>query len=697
MPSVRCRRSVLAVLAVVALAAPPARAADDDPAHDERMSWWREARFGLFIHWGLYAIPAGEWNGDTGHGEWILETARIPVAEYERFAASFDPVRFDADEWVTLAREAGMGYVVITSKHHDGFCLFDSAQTDYDVMSAPFRRDVCAELAEACRRGGLRIGWYHSIMDWHHPDYLPRRSWEARSAEGADFERYVAHLHRQVEELLTKYGEIGVMWFDGEWEPTWTHAHGIALYERCLRLQPSIIVNNRVDKGRGGMAGLTAEGGFRGDFGTPEQEIPSHGLPGVDWETCMTMNEHWGYNRADVRYKSVGALVRTLVDVASKGGNFLLNVGPRADGTFPPEAVERLRGIGRWMTINGEAIHGTAASPFDPLPWGRCTVKRRPGDRRSTIYLHVLDPPADGLLVLPGLDSTPREVRVLGAPGVGGELPSARRVGTDVLVRVPAGFFREAPGLEGACTVVAVECGPLRVHRAPRIEAPVSEFVSAVSVRIEPADDDTAPEIRYTLDGSDPGPSSPRAAGPIVLRDTATVRARLFVDGAPASAAAERLFTRVRPRPADRRDDAGLAPGLACTIYKGEFTVMPDFAALAPAATERAPAAVLPAGYREEYVARRYRGYLRVPVDEAYDLALISDDGARLLIGGALVVDNDGAHVAQERRGTIALAAGLHEITLEWFNRTGEVALEVKIAPAGAELAPVRPEDLKTW
>jgi alpha-L-fucosidase len=679
MPTACCRNTVRAVLAAVALAAPPAQAADDDPVRDERMSWWRDARFGLFIHWGLYAIPAGEHGGDTGHGEWILETARIPVAEYERLAASFDPVRFDADEWVALAREAGMGYVVITSKHHDGFCLFDSAHTEYDVMSTPFRRDVCAELAAACRRGGLRMCWYHSIMDWHHPDYLPRRSWETRSAAGADFERYVTHLHGQVEELLTKYGEIGVMWFDGEWEPTWTHEHGVAMDDHCRRLQPSVIVNNRVDKGRGGMAGLTAEGGFRGDFGTPEQEIPAQGLPGVDWETCMTMNDHWGYNRADLRYKSVGALVRMLVDVASKGGNFLLNVGPRADGTFPPEAIERLRGIGRWMTVNGEAIHGTAASPFDPLPWGRCTVKVGRDGAPSTLYLHVFDPPADGLLVLPGLASDPREARVLGAPGVGGEPPSARRAGTDVHVRVPAGFFRAAPGLEGACTVVAVAvAGAPIVHRAPRIEAPVSAFVRAVSVRVAGPSADA--DVRYTLDGADPGPSSPRAAGPIVLRDTATVRARLFAGGAPASAVAERTFTRVKPRPADRRDAAGLAPGLACAIYRGEFTVMPDFAAMTPAATERAALPALPPGYREEYVARVYRGSLRVPADEAYEFSLVSDD----------------AHVAQERRGTVALAAGLHEITLEWFNRTGEVALELRLGPIGTAPAALRPEDLFT-
>ena len=173
-----------------------------------------------------------------------------------------------------MAKDAGMRYIVITSKHHDGFCLFDSGLTDYDVMSTPFKRDIMAELADACRRAGLRICWYHSIMDWHHPDYLPRRGWESRSADGADYDRFVEYLKGQVRELLTKYGPIGVMWFDGEWESTWTHERGVELYDLCRQIQPDVIVNNRVDKGRQGMQGLTKAGHFAGDFGTPEQEIP---------------------------------------------------------------------------------------------------------------------------------------------------------------------------------------------------------------------------------------------------------------------------------------------------------------------------------------------------------------------------------------------------------------------------------------
>ena len=392
---------------------------------EERMRWWREARFGLFIHWGLYAIPAGEWKGETNYGEWIMHSAVIPIEEYEKLKDQFNPVKFDADLWVRTAKRAGMKYIVITSKHHDGFCLFDSQYTDYDVMSTPFGRDILKELADACARHGLRIGWYHSIMDWHHPDYLPRRPWENRPAEGADFNRYVEHMRNQVRELMTGYGPVGVMWFDGEWEGTWNHEQGLALYALCRELQLDVIVNNRVDKGRSGMAGLTVDDRYAGDFGTPEQEIPATGLPGVDWETCMTMNRHWGYNKHDRDYKSETDLIRKLADIASKGGNFLLNVGPTAEGEFPPESIERLQAIGEWMETNGQAIYSTSASPFADLEWGRCTQKSlKNGNTR--LYLHVFDWPSDGELTVPGIYNRPVQARLL-SDSAAGVLPVFRK------------------------------------------------------------------------------------------------------------------------------------------------------------------------------------------------------------------------------------------------------------------------------
>lgn len=368
----------------------------------DRMDWWRESRFGLFIHWGLYAIPAGEWNGSTNHAEWIRESAQIPVKKYDEFVSQFNPVKFNADEWVTMAKEAGMKYIVITSKHHDGFCLFDSKETDFDIMSTPFKRDILKELSDACVKQGITLCFYHSIMDWHNPDYLPRRKWETdRPATGADYDKYVSYMKNQLNELLANYGKIGVIWFDGEWESTWTHDRGKELYEYLRRMRPDLIINNRVDKGRTDMAGMTKDTIFCGDFGTPEQEIPSMGLPGIDWESCMTMNDHWGYNKNDQNWKSSEDLIRKLIDIASKGGNFLLNIGPTSDGVFPDPSVDRLKDMGSWMKENGESIYGTEASPFQKLEWGRCTQKVQ--GRETILYLHVFDLPEDGKLIVPGL------------------------------------------------------------------------------------------------------------------------------------------------------------------------------------------------------------------------------------------------------------------------------------------------------
>jgi len=378
--------------------------------HNQRMSWWRDARFGLFIHWGLYAIPAGEWEGETNHAEWILTTAQIPVNEYEQFAEKFNPVKFSAEEWVRTAKNAGMKYIVITSKHHDGFCLFDSELTGYDVVDAtPFKRDILKELSDECHKQGIKICFYHSIMDWHHPDYLPRRKWESRSAEGADFNRYVKYMKEQVKELVTHYGEIGVLWFDGEWEETWNKERGDDLYHYVRSLQPSIIINNRVGKGREGMAGTYDPQTSVGDFGTPEQEIPDTGL-GYDWETCMTMNDHWGYNKHDDNWKSEKELIQKLVDIVSKGGNFLLNVGPTAEGVFPEPSKKRLEAIGHWMDVNEKSIYGTTASLFSDLEWGRSTTKS------NKIFFHVFEWPENRILEVPGLKDKAESVYLLENP-----------------------------------------------------------------------------------------------------------------------------------------------------------------------------------------------------------------------------------------------------------------------------------------
>jgi alpha-L-fucosidase len=380
---------------------------------DARMAWWRDARFGMFIHWGAYAVPAGSYHGERipSGGEWIMERAKIPIAEYEKFPREFNPTRFDAERWVKIAKDAGMKYIVITSKHHDGFALFDSNVSKYDLHDAsPFHRDALKELAAAAHREGIKLGFYYSIMDWHHPDAQAPNfpSYNSSTKTNPNFDRYVEeYMKPQLRQLLTEYGDIGVIWFDGEWIPDWTEERGRDLYNFVRSIRPDVLVNNRVGKGRNGMHGITAAGHV-GDFGTPEQEVPPQGLPGMDWESCMTMNDTWGYKSFDDDWKDSKTLMRTLVDVASKGGNLLLNVGPTATGEIPTESVSRLAEMGKWMEVNGESIYGTTASPFPTQPaWGRYTRK---GDK---LYAHVFDWPKGGLLPLTGLTSFPSRAYLL--------------------------------------------------------------------------------------------------------------------------------------------------------------------------------------------------------------------------------------------------------------------------------------------
>lgn len=650
------------------------------PADDERMDWWREARFGLFIHWGLYSTLEGEWNGETRHAEWIRTTARIPVDEYDTLIDRFNPVKFDADEWCRMARAAGMKYVVITSKHHDGFCLFDSEHTDFDVMSTPFKRDIMAELAEAAERHGLKMCWYHSIMDWHHPDYLPRRGWErADRPEGdADFRgRYVPYLRAQVTELLTNYGDIGVMWFDGEWESTWRRDLGKGLYDLCLDLQPDVIVNNRVSTGRGGMGGFTNEDEFGGDFGTPEQEVPHTGLPGVDWESCITMNDRWGWNKHDDNWKSERELIEMLCDIASKGGNLLLNVGPKPDGTFPQESIDRLAAIGRWMDTNGEAIHGTTASPFEDLEWGRCTVRRSPSG--STLYFHVFD--RSGQLRVPGLGSPVLSARLLGG-------------GPVTIDRFPTGIAFTLPEMpdDAIVPVVAIEVeGEPIVYSRPRFNIESDIFVGQTEVRLDPAP--RGVEIRYTTNGSAPGPDSPIADKPILVDRSTMITARMFVEGRPVSDRANVVLRRVEPSAGRRGAVANLPLGLARERYKGTWDRLPNFDALEPDSTDRV-SAIAPDPF-VEHEAWRITGWFNVEKTGVYRFFLMSDDGSRLTIDDEVLIANDGLHGAQEMDNSIALSEGWHPIAVEWFNKTGGAELRVLMGPVGEEPTELSPDRLR--
>ena len=635
--------------------------------HDARMQWWRDARFGLFIHWGLYAVPAGEWKGQTDYGEWIRTSAQIPLEEYDKFTDQFNPVKFDADQWVKMAKDAGMKYIVITSKHHDGFQLFDSKQSTFNVMHTPFKRDVLKELADACRKEGLKMCWYHSIMDWHHPDYLPRREWEKdRSTEGADFNRYFEYMKAQLKELLTNYGDISVLWFDGEWESTWNTKYGKELYNYVRRLQPDIIINNRVGAGRSGMEGFTKEGEFSGDFGTPEQTIPATGLPGVDWETCMTMNDHWGYNKNDKNWKSTKEILQMLADIASKGGNYLLNVGPTAEGVFPPESIERLKAIGEWMKVNGESIYGTKASPFQKLDWGRCT-KKTIENNNTRLYLHLFNWPQDGKLVVPGIFNKVEQAFLLSDKNI--KLETARNEDA-VNIFLPL----QAPDSINSVIVLDV-AGEEDISSPPDIDTTFVQFIDKINVPVKT--DRKNVTIHYTLDGSIPTANSPLAKESIPLDDCALVSARCFRDGKAVSGTSQAVFTRVWPSAAEKLDNP--SGGIKYSYYEGDWDKIPNFSELVPKKEGILNNFDFSPRIEVEHFGFEYTGYVKVPKDDVYAFFTDSDDGSSLYINDKLIVDNDGLHGLTQKRGIIALAAGYHKIRVCYFEKTGGDDLKVYI------------------
>ncbi|MEI6680272.1 MAG: alpha-L-fucosidase, partial [Mariniphaga sp.] len=352
---------------------------------EERMRWFTEGRFGMFIHWGVYSVPAGAYGDKKGCGEWLMESAQIPVSKYEQFAQQFNPVKFDAKEWVRIAKDAGMKYIVITAKHHDGFSMYRSDLTDWGIKATPFQRDPLKELAEACKEADIKLCFYYSIMDWHHADWPERRPWNDSAKGIPDMNRYTEFMKGQLTELLTRYGPIGILWFDGDSEKPWKQEAGFDLYYYLRSIQPNLIINNRIAKARD----IKTENPAAGDFGTPEQRIPKQGqVPILPWESCMTINETWGFDKSDHEFKSSRTLVRNLVDCAGKGGNYLLNVGPTAEGLIPDKSVERLREVGEWMKINGEAIYGTVSAKLEGLPSGCLATQKG-----NKVYLHLFEWP----------------------------------------------------------------------------------------------------------------------------------------------------------------------------------------------------------------------------------------------------------------------------------------------------------------
>ncbi len=377
------------------------------------MKWWHEARFGMFIHWGLYSV--------LGRHEWAMEQEGIPIPEYEQLAKQFHPKPGAQREWARLAKRSGQKYMVMTTKHHEGFCHFKTATTDYCSPKQGPGRDLVAEYVEAARAEGLRVGFYYSLMDWHHPD-------GARCAtDEAARRRFVDYIHTHVRELMTNYGKIDVLWYDVSWPLSPEGWESEKMNRMVFDLQPDIIVNNR--------------NGLPGDFSTPEQEIPGE-LQKTAWESCMTMNGSWGYHRADDDWKSSKTIVRNLVTCARGAGNYLLNIGPKPDGSIPEESVRTLTPVGPWLQRNGEAFYGTEPCRVHQSLFANFSRKG------NTLYIHVHFWPGETVSI-GGLRCKVRNARLVA---------SGKKVTFDqdrFRVRF-TGLPAEAP--DTPVTVIAAEC-----------------------------------------------------------------------------------------------------------------------------------------------------------------------------------------------------------------------------------------------
>jgi alpha-L-fucosidase len=627
----------------------------------DKMDWWKDAKFGMFIHWGLYSVPAGEYNGQEigGIGEWIMNNAKIPVNEYAQYATQFNPTNFNANEWVKLAKNAGVKYIVITSKHHDGFALFDSKVSDYDIMDAtPFKRDIIKEMAEACKKEGIAFGLYYSqAQDWHVPGGAAIGGhWD--KVQDGDMDKYLDEVAvPQVSEILNNYGDIKVLWWDTPENMTPERA---AKFMPELAKHPNLIYNNRLG------------GGIYGDLETPEQYIPATGIPGRNWESCMTMNDTWGFKKNDHNWKSSETLVRNLVDIVSKGGNYLLNVGPTQMGNIPDPSIERLKEVGSWMKTNGEAIYGTTASPFKKLDWGRCTVKKQ--GKKNMIYLHVFDFPANGTLWVPGLASKIKKAYALnnkenklGFEYEGNNLKiDVSKVKKDAFV-----------------TVLALETNDdVVVYNGP-------EIVSDYSVYIDKAEFSVSTDIpnsvvRYTTDGSVPTNESAIAEKINIVESASSfvVRAMCFVDEKPISGMVEKEFSREEPISAV--EQGKLTPGLKYSLYEGNWDLLPDFSVLKAVKKGIANSIDLSVKKRDSEYGLVYNGFIQIPETGVYKFILSSDDGSKLTLSGK-TLSNDGRHGIESKTMLIALEKGFHPLELQFFQAGGGDGLKLEWESKGKE------------
>ncbi len=632
----------------------------------DKMDWWKDAKLGMFIHWGLYSVPAGVYNGKEigGIGEWIMNNGKIPVNEYAQYATQFNPTGFNADEWVKMAKEAGFRYIVITSKHHDGFAMFESKVSKYNIMDAtPFKRDIIKELSDACKKQGMPLGLYYSqAQDWNAPGGAAFGGhWDP--AQDGDMDKYLDEKAvPQVSEILNNYGDIKILWWDTPIQMTPERA---AKFMPELAKHPDLIYNNRLG------------GGISGDLETPEQFIPATGIPGKNWESCMTMNDTWGFKKNDQNWKSSEVLVRNLIDIASKGGNYLLNVGPTQMGLIPDASVDRMKEIGTWMKVNGDAIYGTQASPFKQLDWGRCTLKKV-GDK-TLIYLHVFDFPEDGILKVPGLASVVNAAYSLKSPE------------KKLLVENTGSYMKihlSGVAKDRFATVIVLETKDVVVNNSPEIYADYSIFIDQAEFRITREIPNAV--IRYTTDGSIPTNESAKAEGinSVPAPASFVVKAICFKDGKAISGLTEKSLTKAEPAQAAAFQKS--KTGLQYNYFEGKWDRLPDFATLKPVVKGIAKTIDLSMKKRDTDYGMEFKGFLNVPETGVYQFLLSSNDGSKMIISGK-TLDNDGLHVMDEKTMDIALAKGLHPVEVQFMQAGGDDGLKLEWKTKGKDRAAIDP------
>jgi alpha-L-fucosidase len=415
------RRTAMQLAGAASSLALPAAPYEPSTSNRKAREWFQDAKFGLFVHWGVYSV--------LGKGEWVMNNDKMTVADYEKLPGRFNPEQFNAGEWVSMVKNAGQKYITITSKHHDGFAMWGTKQSKWNIVDAtPYGKDPLKMLAEECRNQGVKLFFYHSHLDWTHPDYYPRgRTGQASGrAMSGDFNRYLDFMDAQLTELLTNYGEIGGIWFDGIWDRKDADWRLRKTYDLIHKLQPQALIGNNHH-----LAPYEGE-----DFQMFEKDLPGQNAAGfsgeakvgkLPLETCDTIGVAWGYNPSEKKLKSTKQLLHTLVRAAGMNANFLLNVGPRPDGRIQDEFTERLREMGGWLSKYGESIYGTRGGPIGPRPWGVTTAKA------GRVYVHLLDWP-DRALVIPAIGKTVQSARVMGGGGV-----PVKAVENGLLLQLPEG------------------------------------------------------------------------------------------------------------------------------------------------------------------------------------------------------------------------------------------------------------------